>query len=366
MKLRVFCGQSELQWDRLSASARSSDINERFDRSATGLMSLLERGGNVLENDTVRIKTGQRYRNQPLTAQANLHGLGIFKHYHLFDVLDATRNYQCFDPRDRLYAINSLFDERTPDLLRPDYTKSVETVYADLSYFLLQRDDTVVLSAAAHSKSTLGMPSWTVDWRKPPSLAPLLIKLLPNATTGFQPGQRQVLSSRPSTSTLVLRGLSITRVSASLAAGHFLQIATGIAGGPISGLYSRYLLEDDGTKSSNACAADFLGLRGYSGENIKLKDAEVELERIISSRSLFLTEDGRRGLGPLDADMDDFICVLIGFEIPFLLRETSAGWKVIGEVFMKDIMLGQAVANLDWTTIYEGASNPHLRDFELC
>ena len=222
-----------------------------------------------------------------------------------------------------------------------------------------------MLSAAADNRSSHGLPSWTVDWRVPPTPAPLLVKLLPNATAGFQPGQRQVLASRPSTTTLVLRGLSITKVSASLAAGHFLQIATGIASGPIGGLYSRFLLQDE-VMSSKAHAANFLGLRGFSGEEFKLKDAEAEMERIASSRSLFVTDDGRRGLGPIDADVEDHVCVLIGFEIPFLLRETSAGWKVIGEVFMKEIMLGQAVADLDWTTIYGGASDPCLQDFELC
>ena len=90
-------------------------------------------------------------------------------HCKLFDLLTETAGFQCADPRDRIFALISMFSP--PIGLTPDYSSSVSQVYTALSVLLLEAGESQVLYTAgvlrwSHLRSN-SMPSWVIDWRRP-------------------------------------------------------------------------------------------------------------------------------------------------------------------------------------------------------
>lgn len=67
---------------------------------------------------------------------ASLLSVGRLGHLALFNVLYATKGYQCKDRRDRLFALLSLFEGSVSERLRPDYDSHVTTIVLRVVRFL--------------------------------------------------------------------------------------------------------------------------------------------------------------------------------------------------------------------------------------
>ncbi|KAJ9412705.1 hypothetical protein QL093DRAFT_2026840 [Fusarium oxysporum] len=65
---------------------------------------------------------------------------------------------------------------------------------------------------------------------------------------------------------------------------------------------------------------------------------------------MFVTKSGRFGIGPVDMEDDDQLCVLFGAEVPFLLRPKGNDYLVVRECYVHDMMEGNILREL--------ASNP--------
>ncbi|KAI3326306.1 hypothetical protein HD806DRAFT_532954 [Xylariaceae sp. AK1471] len=64
-----------------------------------------------------------------------------------------------------------------------------------------------------------------------------------------------------------------------------------------------------------------------------------------------VTENGRFGQMPLDSLPGDCICVLVGGEVPFVIRPTGCGtYTLIGECYVDGIMDGETFEAIDATT----------------
>ncbi len=86
-------------------------------------------------------------------------------------------------------------------------------------------------------------------------------------------------------------------------------------------------------------------------------DATVELgiEIFALGRKFFISKKGYFGLGPPGAKKGDRIAVLLGNDVPFILRRRGElgekqdtgkdcrGWEVIGETYVHGIMKGEVV-----------------------
>ncbi|KAH8707194.1 hypothetical protein GQ44DRAFT_777478 [Phaeosphaeriaceae sp. PMI808] len=68
-----------------------------------------------------------------------------------------------------------------------------------------------------------------------------------------------------------------------------------------------------------------------------------------SQRARFTISSGMIGIGPKAMQQDDLLCILYGTAVPFVIRPGSdgTGYILIGECYIYDVMLGDAVKYLD-------------------
>ncbi|KAM0802255.1 heterokaryon incompatibility protein-domain-containing protein [Usnea florida] len=86
-------------------------------------------------------------------------------------LLDMVRTLSATDPRDKIFALLGMAKEVGEDqdmatLLQPDYSKSVQQVFTEVTGASLTRGDLVLLSSVERQnmRQTTGLPSWVPDF----------------------------------------------------------------------------------------------------------------------------------------------------------------------------------------------------------
>jgi len=93
--------------------------------------------------------------------------INLKRHFELLDVLIAASNYECSDPRDKVFGVLGLID----DTIRPDYSLSVEDVYTGVAACLATYfRDMRFLNLLGSEQSNFDLPSWVPDWTQRKSL----------------------------------------------------------------------------------------------------------------------------------------------------------------------------------------------------
>jgi hypothetical protein len=65
---------------------------------------------------------------------------------------------------------------------------------------------------------------------------------------------------------------------------------------------------------------------------------------LATSRRVFcITDDGYMGLVPNRTKREDHIGVILGCDVPFVLRKAEGGWKLVGECYIHGLMDGEAM-----------------------
>ncbi len=60
-------------------------------------------------------------------------------------------------------------------------------------------------------------------------------------------------------------------------------------------------------------------------------------------RTFLTTTHGHMGLGPAGTQPGDFVVVLFGGGVPYILREQTTGWLFVGESYVDGYMCGKAI-----------------------
>jgi len=281
-----------------------------------------------------------------------------FGHWKLWEMLESTRESQCEDPRDKLYALLPLLVQPVPRLLRPDYTKSIAQVYADVAWFMIDYGVQDVLSAAGGvAFGGTDVPSWAVDWRTArPMRVEDLVSVTDEANTwraGFEEGER-VLKAQRRDDVLLLRGLMIGEVGETKEEGETMLVEESLSPedreppmsddtGPPTG-YRNFRPNDpaDGSKDVDKLPAD------------AVEAAEFEIRG-----------NSTRGKTHVSVRPGDHVCVILGTTKPFVLRPFEDGWKLVGECVVPDFMHGKAVAGVDWSKVDDEEPMAPLQDFRI-
>jgi hypothetical protein len=86
-----------------------------------------------------------------------------------------------------------------------------------------------------------------------------------------------------------------------------------------------------------------------------LREAD-ELDKIlrqtVPNRRLFLTTEGYMGLGPVQMEIGDKVCIGFGYPAPLVLRKNEGQGILIGECYTHGIMDGEAVGLINGGELY--------------
>ncbi|KAI1364257.1 heterokaryon incompatibility protein-domain-containing protein [Xylaria arbuscula] len=151
------CCDEELSWVRLA--------------NCLGMISAIPPDANLLHTAVAMTNLWKRWI---------LNSDGPRNNNGIFDLLEAFDHFQCFDDRDRLFALGGLATDvhmgpKAPPGLLPlhaDYTISAESLYTKFCKDILERNDESMKHqmlrsslARSHSSQTVRLPSWVPDWR---------------------------------------------------------------------------------------------------------------------------------------------------------------------------------------------------------
>ncbi len=78
-----------------------------------------------------------------------------------------------------------------------------------------------------------------------------------------------------------------------------------------------------------------------------LMEFVASFEQATGDRIHSITEEGYMGLGPRNTKPGDFVCVLLGSRVPFILRAVDDYHVLVGECYCHDIMGGELVQGLN-------------------
>ncbi|KAI4157902.1 MAG: hypothetical protein LQ342_007907 [Letrouitia transgressa] len=87
---------------------------------------------------------------------------------------------------------------------------------------------------------------------------------------------------------------------------------------------------------------DYVAQKPY---NDALWNFAISVESALNGRKFFITKESM-GLAPRDAEPGDLVCVLLGCEVPMMLRRSGKSYVLIGECYYHGIMEGEALQGL--------------------
>lgn len=272
------------------------------------------------------------------------------------DLLNHGALLNCSDPRDHVYAFLAHPLARNEDgtpLVFPDYVKSVEQVYLDVSYVLLRRFGLRLLSSVEHQDSTIKeeLPSWVVRWNV--SVVVNDIARFPQLYKATAPQWAPDLSKVVDDNKLHLPGIILDRVSkaycidvrstpeVSLRFIDVSDISRNLSWSNILGEFP-HRVDASSAILKTLCARDDLDPSKLRFPENKQR-FEHEVKDVGFNRCLFATDKGGFGIGPLITRPGDVCCVFFGADVAFVLRPTSgtSGYRLLGEAFVHGVMNGE-------------------------
>jgi Heterokaryon incompatibility protein (HET) len=315
--------------------------------------------------------------------------------YAFVDLLSHAALLSCADPRDKVYAFLGhplALPLIKNHLVKPDYQKSPAQVYLELSKALIQHTGLRVLTTVEHTRSTIleYLPSWVTRWDV--SLVMNDIFRVPNtrfsASAGLTSGTSLFAGNN-----LILQGIILDRVRHSYAVyvgeapslkfrnsstgeqRRFKEVLEGLHKVDENpSIYPDRVLAFCSTlcigtsvfgsdlKRTSASLAMILENRGQASRGAHtqedIDDALVcfnEIRAVCLNRTVVVTEKGFYGLAPLLTAPGDVACIIVGVDVPFILRpQGNAGaLRLLGESYIHGVMEGQVKGMLERKEVFE-------------
>ncbi|KAI0112511.1 HET-domain-containing protein [Nemania sp. FL0031] len=316
---------------------------------------------------------------------------------YLIKLLSSCRAAEATMPVDKIFALVNLSSgPRNPE---PDYLKSKGEAYLEVAELALDNGDgrKILCEAALTNREDPSLPSWVPDWSEPPfriNLSQIAIAseglffdadssrstrgridtplLRVEGTTIFVKGvivqtiaivgpNRPVEGASPDEAPNLVNLINIlsnldmflgteleypTGEEKSSVAARILEADQQQQPGDITSFWeethSRDLLFE---AEPSALSPDTHPL----AESMRLHRLEdprgyANMCRAVAGRRLAITDQAYIGLVPDTAKEGDKICILQGFNVPFILRQIEKRYKLLGDAYVHGIMLGELFA----------------------
>jgi hypothetical protein len=101
-------------------------------------------------------------------------------------------------------------------------------------------------------------------------------------------------------------------------------------------------IEDDGDEASKIPIRKWL--RSLSPSDRRQAEKILQACR---GRRFLVTETGYMGLAHLEAENGDFVFIIPGVSVPFVMREENGGFRLVGECYVQNVMDGEVMIGLD-------------------
>ena len=290
------------------------------------------------------------------------------RHRSLGYMIRRTAACKCSDPRDHIYAVQSLRRNTEAKLkIEPDYTKVTAQVYQDLMVLYLNSGTLDLLRYCELKNDVpMEMPSWVPNWADKDTA--LHFGFFVRAS-----GCSEVVARYQGNGVLSAAGVIVATVS-SVQEMKFQHTVSGIvdmmrrlapqkmehlsyvAGGSLVDAFCRTLTCNNLCNEyhpPNATSSKLEESRDFVLAFVLDKDKKFNVSMSIkflcsvrlysSKRSFIITQEGYIGIAPNATKPGDRVCVLFGCRTPMLLRKTSGlQSQVVGDCYIHGVMDGEA------------------------
>jgi hypothetical protein len=308
----------------------------------------------------------------------------------LIHIMRTFRFFDSTDPRDKVFALLGISRDAEILGLRADYNKNCEQVYADAVRRLIHAGYMDILGLIQYPKKVKGLQSWVPDLSRTSYRAPLQQRSLerkgPPGATRLEPKffasaqEEKIVLKRENTIgpniPMSLHGVRVGVVD-------YVGIEWDNEGGVGQWLHELHRLshllpetQEDMKHEAiwRAAVADQeirqgvrkprladekvrIALATFKGKelnNVDEKDlADIGLsyycewlQTVAKGRRPLLAGGSYLGIGPSETEPGDFLYVLLGSDIPFVVREekgSSCKMRIIGEAYLHGIMDGEVM-----------------------
>ncbi|KAE9372770.1 hypothetical protein N431DRAFT_439800 [Stipitochalara longipes BDJ] len=325
----------------------------------------------------------------------------------LIHLMRTFRFFSSTDPRDKVFALLGISRDAEVLGLRADYNKTCDQVYADAARRLIHAGYLDILGLVQYPKSVPGLQSWVPDLSRIHYRASLQQRSLerkgPPGSTRLEPKffasatKEKIVLRRENTMApdmpLSLHGVRVGKIEEvglhwenEEGVGrwlHELQRLSQLNGfrnddseavkQPVYAVWRAAVADQEIRQGvTKPRLADEKIVTAYEAfketdlnnvdekalEDIGLSYYCEWLQTVSKGRRPLLGEGGYLGIGPSETEPGDFVFVLLGSDVPFIMRResnTSEKMQVIGEAYLHGIMDGEVMEN-----------NPVIEAIELC
>ncbi|PVH80079.1 hypothetical protein DL98DRAFT_572177 [Cadophora sp. DSE1049] len=298
---------------------------------------------------------------------------------NLLTTLHMTRRASCFDKRDRLFGIRDILyvDERQH--IKPDYSLETEEVYTNTTVSLINSHERLYIlkwCVLQCPPSDLKLPSWIPDF----SFQGRPEAILSNQADGTAHSNHSIENGN----VLIVHGVKVTEITqvvATESARHGadkevvgvcrtwkqqLPSSTAYVTGSsmedafieavMCGKTQEIVPENSGVfPTTDSCKhvlllgeeyEEFEPRKIYVSDGPDRERVMAELRRTSRGRSFFNTAGGHIGMCPDSAQCGDVVVVMLGCEVPLVLRpqpDCVDNFQVVGECYVPGIMTAEAL-----------------------
>ena len=326
----------------------------------------------------------------------------------LWVLLGSRRGNQASEDRDRVFSLLKVAIDGSAPALRPDYRKSVREVYASVVLHTIRQEKKLtVLTTVETPKHDRSLPSWVPDWRATfdpiEALSAAIINRPSTDKTYSATGNSEaiVIPTGEEDSQLALRGVCVCRITAISGAnlstigsdtryaidnvlgqdGEWIKLASTTTtrkgerrdmyphtGESMSTAFARTRVADAWAANNRYARINFshphteIPLPGReelaTGQPSNMNGIFARILQTTRYRVLFVTDTKHIGLAPFTARVGDYVYLLLGGEVPYVLRScpdeeknSSADgrkhFRYVGECYIHGLMDGEGLVATD-------------------
>ena len=310
---------------------------------------------------------------------------------HPLILAHVNRDRNCKDSRDKVYAILGMSHPEFSKIIVPDYAKPVRDVYVEFASLCLTRRYGLLALSMAGMESVntdIVLPTWVPNWRDPKSFNDIAAEYKRKAAWGTKASVSSVVGSEE----LHVRGniidvvdsvcevywrMSDGPLSDSKAAECLhswasfvldrLEQLKKIANGDneiliaLGEMMTWKALKADGGKNSNDHIKLLAAMHAVSAH--KSRPGSPNSQRLQersqkdnidygfikwttahpTGRRLYVTREGRMGIGPLSLQPGDITCLFYGGSYVYSLRPEGTRFLFVGDGYLHGVMNGEGV-----------------------